>query len=229
MTAPLKVVMRKLAQHSFVALVAMLLATPAVSHGEPIRFTSGFLLIDYTESGFPADFGASGPGTELRLFGTWTDLLSPSRVDGFIDPSFSGVFEFDDEESFTELQLGGRPLNFGGRLNVSITGPRVPIPPPSDEFGSALLRFSGVFEASFAGFTSEGEFLTLDISEPGGALLFFRLPDSPGSLGLREISAGFTSSAPVPEPSTILLLSAGVLAGVARHRRRKREVPSGDL
>jgi hypothetical protein len=209
-----------------IVFVALLVAAPAV--GEPIRLTSGFLLIDYTESGFPADFGASGPGTELRLFGTWTDLLRPSRVDGFIDPSFSGVFEFEDEESFTELQLGDRVMNFGGRLNVSVTGPRVPIPPPSDEFGSTLLQFSGLFEASFSGLTSEGEFLSFDISEPGGALLFFGLPPTPGSLALRETSAGFRPSAPVTEPGTIILLSAGGLVGLAKRRRMREQSPSRD-
>jgi hypothetical protein len=215
--------MRKRAQYSFIVVMAMLVADPAVTQGEPIRFTSGFLLIDYTESGFPADFGASGPGTELRLFGTWTDQVRPSRVDGFIDPSFSGVFEFDDEESFTELQLGDRSLNFGGTLNVSVTGPRVPIPPPSDEFGSTLLQFSGVFQASFSGFTSDGESLTLDISEPGGALLFFGLPPTPGPLALRETSAGFRSIAPVPEPGTVFLLSAGGLLGWAQRRRLRMQ------
>lgn len=73
----------------------------------------------------------------MTLEGFWTDRLRPSRVDGFIDPSFSGVFGFHAPEDVDgnlvpNLQIGDRMLSIAGTWNVSFTAPRVPIPPPVD-------------------------------------------------------------------------------------------------
>ena len=222
MTTLFTAFMRKGDRHRFILVVVLLVAAPRVAHGEPIEFTSGFFAIDHTDTGPPADFVASGPGTALNLFGAWTAHRGPSRVDGFIDPSFSGVLEFDgfdDEEGFPELQLGERLLNLRGTLNVSVTGPRLPIPSPSDEFDSTFVNFSGVLQASLQGITHEGEVVAIDLTRRGGGFLFFGLPASAEPLSMRDTSFGFGPSAPIPEPGTMLLVSAGALAALARQRR----------
>lgn len=44
--------MTKNARYWFIFIVALLVAIPAVTHGEPIRLTSGFLFVDHTDFDF---------------------------------------------------------------------------------------------------------------------------------------------------------------------------------
>jgi hypothetical protein len=211
--------MRKHDRNRCVLMVALLVTVPSIAYGEPITLTGGGFFIDHTEAGNPLDMVASGPGVTLRLFGVWTEHVRPSLGDGFVDTSFAGVFAFDDLEEVAELQLGDRILNFSGTINVSVTGARIPAPPPADDSGSGFIIFPGSFRGSLTGLAEEGEF-TLDLTGRGGGFLNFGFPSTPGPLRMRDTSFGFGPSAPIPEPGTLLLLSAGALAGLAKRRRR---------
>jgi hypothetical protein len=211
MTSPLKVVMRKRTRSSFMVVVAMFVAVPAVTHGEPIRLTSGFLFTDFTDCcGPPTDLIASGAGAEVRLFGGWRDISQPFIADGLLNTSFSGVVEGSD----AELRLGDEIFELGFfTFTVSIEGPRVPLPPVDDALNPVIVTFPG----SFHGLLFGGE-SPIEIAGRGRGS--FRALISPPSPQFARIETFFTfeDSAPIPEPSTILLLSAAGLAGLARRR-----------
>jgi hypothetical protein len=194
-----------------IIVVTMLLATPAVTHGEMIRLTSGFIFTDFTDCcGPPTDLIASGAGAEVRLFGGWRDISQPFIADGLLNTSFSGVVDGSD----AELRFGDQFLELGFfTFTVSIEGPRVPLPPVDDELNPVIVTFPG----SFHGLLSGGD-SPIEIAGRGRGS--FRALISPPSPQFARIETFFTfeDSAPIPEPGTLLLLSAAGVAAIARRR-----------
>jgi hypothetical protein len=196
-----------------IIVFALLVPAPAVTHGEPIRVTSGFFFIDHTDCcGPPTELIASSASAEVRLFGGWTDTSPPFIADGFLNTSFSGVVE----GSFAELRFGDQILDLGFfTFTVSIEGPRVALPPIDDELPPLHVTFPGSFHGLLSGSDSR-----IEIAGRGRGSLRALTP--PASLGFAPIETFFIfeDSAPIPEPGTILLLSAGAITMLVRRRNR---------
>jgi hypothetical protein len=191
-------------------------AEPVVLYREPVTLSTGLFEIDETDHF--VDFGASGPGANVALRGFWHTRSLPVISETFVDdPSFSGDM-FIPAGSSGEVRLKGRILSFEEldspwTLTVAITG--LPRPLPPEEGGAVTVRFPGVFSGSLSGAFDQQEF-TIPLRGSGTGFLSF----APTTGGFRPIASAFTfqDAAAVPEPGTILLLSAGAIAGLARRR-----------
>jgi hypothetical protein len=230
MTVPPQGCNQKLDCGRLALIVALLVAIPAVTHGDPITtLTSGSFVIDHTDLGSPTDLAASGLRVEASLFGGWVYASQPFVTGRFIDPSFSGVVHV----RVAELRSGNRILRRRDFVsppwifNVSISGPHAP-KQTRDDFEGAFVDFPASFRGLLSGVTNEGEF-TIDLTGEGRGFLFFRSPPADGLAFAIDSIFTFQETAPIPEPGTILLLSAAGTIGLFRRRSRARNAIRDDI
>ena len=210
-----------------VLLIVPLVTLPSITHGEPLTLISGRFFIDHPETevaiGSSTFMRASGPTATVDIFFAEGNYISPpSANDGFLDPSFS----FGVEVLGADIRIGDRLLHRDlslvspWKLNVSITGPQVPLdPPPPDEDGRVNIRFPGLFRGSLSG-VSDGEPFTIELSGRGRGSFNALDPAETGRFAPIESFFDFEESAPIPEPGTILLISAAGIAGLTTRKRR---------
>jgi hypothetical protein len=134
---------------------------------------------------------------------------------------------------FSELNLGDRILRdhpeSSPTFDFGAVAPRVQI--PSLENGESVLVFfpvtfrgslSGLFLEDFGGGQFKEVEVTVGLIRRGrGSLAFEKFGDVISQAG--EIGFGFIDTSPVPEPTTLLLLTAaGIAGGVRKWRLRAR-------
>ena len=169
---------------------------------------------------------AAGPQTEGRFTYVATAGMGWEVQQSFGNPPSALATFFNTEPSVAgdsvEIMLtsgrlfGFRSVEFltAGHINsddVLLSGLRGGV-----LVGSMLIADSSLtFRTVESNFLNRIDLLRVQVVNPGQNAMIF------DNFNL--------ASAPIPEPSTILLLSAGTIAGIARYRRRKHEVPSGDL
>jgi len=209
------------------ALLAVL-AGPPLAAADPIQITSGFVhagVFDpsaqfafegegFSLAGFAEAFSSTlslaclpcAPGTTLDLGGAFhrTDAAGSGVVDGV---AYSEIFLDGMTGTFSSpsFQISGdqaltmtRNFTFTGTISGYLLNP----------------WFHGLTEPAFTKTLTgqgivRGEFL-------------FNADDTPLFFATRVLQYEFTDAAPVPEPSTLLLVGTGAAAAVLRRRRSPR-------
>jgi len=209
----------------FSACVVVLLLCGGRATAEPITVTGSLVLTDE-----PGAFLLEGNGFSLQ--GEWF----PSTV--------NGTHWFDTCRNSTCNP--GAPVDFGTTTyGMSVTdsqilrgtiagtsydelfvdaqftfaGPQVIA--PDDEFGSAAGPFTmnGRLIA-YLDISRTNPLLSADLIGFGTAHVAFVPNESTGGLAPIDLEYRFASTQPVPEPSTMLLVATGLVAGVARLKKR---------
>jgi hypothetical protein len=216
----------------FVAVAALTLMVMAgAASADPVRIvTSGsvFQLVEDGETGFGllgAGFQVNGevssrpaqtcgpciPGTPINLSATMTPLLFPpgsASIDGQI---FESVF-------------------FDGLFNFAAGAVIVPDVPVGQDgiFPDTSFTFTGTL-SGFSDISLTGPPLfALTLAGRGTASHgFFNFPSNNGSISRDGFNYEFESTAPVPEPGSILLTVSGAAWLASRFRRRQRRSPGG--
>jgi hypothetical protein len=217
------------------ALVILGLAAPAAA--DPVTITSGFAVL--TDE--PGDFSLIGPGFDLsgewfprRLRGTfWFDRCGHPQLPGSPGGCLPGArIEFGSTTYGVNPDTGRGQgiidgvvhdgLFFSGEWTFhgpSVVGPSGPEEPRLFRDG----RFA--FHGRIAAFLDESltgtPLFSANLRGAGTARVFFGVETAAGGgprLITHEMRYTFDGSQPVPEPSTMLLIGAGLAAGVTRLR-----------
>lgn len=178
-----------------VATVSLLAVSPTIAAADPLRVESGFLFVSNNEvQAFGLDFGLFGDGFDFRgEYGHSRDYLI-----GFAPEYFRLLFSPAEAlDSCAECSAYGGDFVF-----------RALDPPPL---------------SSWRPFTFEGQ---LDEYLPGSTTPDFRH----ALIGSGRLSTDgqtfalyqFQTAAPVPEPSTMVLVGAGLAAAYRTAKRRRR-------
>jgi hypothetical protein len=205
------------------ALAILQILAPTMVGAEPITVTRGMLAYTHTEGAVLIDWG--GDEFATQSFGFADDrfrsppgLCRSCKEGELFSPG--GVEEFDSleggliEGSFT---LGERTYQML-RGSATFVSPDVMVPPPGppEEFfsiASSPFRYHGFFE----GESSEGERVRVDLVGRGTASVLFDYSD--GSARWFSSIYQFSDPTPIPEPTSVLLLSVGLAAGFVRRLR----------
>ena len=222
-------------------VVSLFLLAGAPAFADPVTVTSGFARL--TDE--PGDFSLVGSGFELS--GSWF----PRTVAGTFWYQTCGHPELAGSRGgctpgsridfgTTTYALGGDPQGSGviggvahDRLYYSgewtFVGPTVTGPDGLDD--SPLVREGAfAFQGSIAAFLTEDRtgtpLFSTDLRGSGTARVFFGV-ETAGTAGPRLVAHDldyiFETPQAVPEPSSMLLVAAGIAAGLNRVRRRKAE------
>jgi hypothetical protein len=216
-------------------IAAMLLLVPSAGAADPIRiFESGIPGPDGQTNGFPI---GDGGFTGLRFFlpfGVTTDRIGGhfgglGGVDIFgAIVALSGPSDFPDS-----LDLSTPDVRGTARIVLSPSGVPVPSRVVSAPLEAgltpgwhALLFGAGLFGTSGTGLFTLDNFPRTGQAIFGSGGLTRPLPYQDGGLTQNRLYAFVDAqAAPVPEPSTLLLIGSG-LAVLAR-RRRRNSLPKG--
>jgi hypothetical protein len=221
-------------RRSLSAAIVLLIVTCNPVGAEPINVTSG--LVVFTDE--PGDFRLVGPGFELRgeMFPTtvsgtfWFDRCHPDLTGGGCLPGARidfgtttyGVGEGDQGSGV----IGGvvhEELFYSGEWTFH--GPSVTAPTRFDEpplFRDGLFAFEGSIFAYPTELRTGMPLFSASLHGGGTARAFFGLNTS-GESGPRLIVHDLHyvfEAQPVPEPSTLLLVGAGLGVVLKRCRRR---------
>ena len=198
-------------------LCCVALSMGTVANADPIllgtlQVTSGRLDLDWTDVHLEADL--DGRNFDLFLVGGLRGVGAPS-----LSRTSSSSVDFVTGAQFS-LQMGEQvwdvpDATFGFHLDA---GPATFFPFANDSpVGSAGFPFA--FRGSLTG-TSQDEEVRLDLVGRGESN-FLAVADEE-SVFLRWGSLQFEDTAPIPEPSTLILLGIAAGAAVARRAPRQR-------
>jgi hypothetical protein len=153
------------------------------------------------------------------------NLTGDPALGGFALPSEFPVASFLSFDSPTLSWVGasGSPYDFGG---ASI-GPGSLDPTPAIQFSDTLTLLSATFSATLSDsffqltdgrfFEASSRAMTFTLSGAGGGALV------PGDFAILSIDANeVTTTSPIPEPGSLILLSSGLLMGAIRKWRSSR-------
>jgi len=225
--------MRILTRRALQLVLVAGLAAPSLASADPIQITSGFVRVggidpraqfafegeDFSLAGFAQAFNSTmslcfpcAPGTTMDLGGAFNgpDALGSGVVDGVVYPQlfFNGMTGTFSSPSF---QLSGdqaltvvRDFTFTGTITGYLLNPFV--------YGFTEPAFTKTLTG--AGI-ARGEF-SVNADRPP---LFFA----------RSLTYEFADTAPVPEPTTLLLVGTGAAIAAFRRRRSTRQgaAPTG--
>lgn len=223
------------------AALFLVLACQPVS-ADPVSITGGTVI--FTDE--PGDFRLTGPGFDLQgwwfpstVRGTfWFDRCHPDLTGGGCAPGSRIDFGtttygigFGDSTGIDQGSgtIGGvayDQLFYRGQWTFH--GPSVVAPTTFDE--SPLTRDGRfVFEGSLAAYATDSRtglpLFSANLRGSGTARAYFgvetSLPGGPRLL-VHDLDYFFDDTAPVPEPSTLLLAGTALGAAFARYRRRSR-------
>lgn len=222
---------------SAVALV-LVLCRSAVA--DPLTVTSGFVI--FTDE--PGEFALAGPGFDLQgswfprtVTGTfWHDRCQPCAAGTPVDFGSTTYAFSTDRSAIAGGSVGGVAYDqLFYDAQVTFTGPFVFAPVQLNEDGAT--RQSGSFDfmgriAVFAGDSPSGSALfSADLRGSGTAHVFFgaATDDAQGPFVLHDLDYIFEDQAPIPEPSTLLLMGSSLAAAAARRvtQRRRQRIRGG--
>jgi hypothetical protein len=114
---------------------------------------------------------------------------------------------------------------FSGTLSIEPVGPVVA--PEAEMLGTRSVRFPFLLNAAIAGFSdpsrSASPLFTLDLFGSGtGSVAFIPTPQRPGVVEAFSIEYFVESPQPVPEPGTLLLVTAGAIGRILSRARSGR-------
>ena len=222
-------------RRSLSAVVVLIILTCTPVGADPITVTSGF--VQFTDE--PGEFLLVGRGFELSgsmfpstLSGTfWFDQCHPDLTAGGCLPGARidfgsttyGVGDLEDQGRGTIGGVVHEELFYSGEWTFH--GPTVLAPTTFDE--QPLVRDGHfLFEGSIFAYPTDlrtgAPLFSASLRGGGTARVFFGVETFGGSgprLILHDLDYVFETQ-PVPEPSTLLLLSAGLGAALRRCRRR---------
>ena len=206
------------------AVLSLLFARPAGA--DPLTVTSGFLIFTDEPGAFSlagTDFVLTGEWFPRVVSGTfWFDQCQPCEPGSVVDFG-STTYSFSQSDlsfapssgvlrgtSYSELFLDAELTFNGPRVMAPLTG------------GTAQGSFT--MEGSIVAYLdrshTSGHVWSSDLFGSGVAIASF----GPG-LVLHELEYEFVESDPVPEPSTLLLIGAGLAAGARRFTEARRMIP----
>ena len=213
--------------HLLLGLWLLLLLLAKTTYAEPItptlRITSGFATIDTGD--FPDSFwvfNASGPGFSLNLF---EDLGLGTTSISLVPPiNASTGWGSDPDNTSGSVRVGSRQFDMssGVRISLSFSSPPLTTAPPLPSDPNEFIEVSAPFTmtGTISGLISDGREFSYVIEGSGTTSFSGLLSDDRSFMTVESQFHSFEDAAPIPEPGTILLLSAA--AGIAGLRQRKR-------
>jgi hypothetical protein len=209
-------------------ILSLLFGRPAGA--EPLAVTSGFLIFTDEPGGFLLvgnDFAVTGEWFPRVVSGTfWFDRCQPCAPGSVVDFG-STTYSFSQSDlSFAPSSgvLGGTSYSeLFLDAELTFNGPRV-VAPLTGGNSQGSFTMEGSIAAYLHRSHTSGPVWSSDLVGSGVAVASFG-PLFESGLFLDELEYGFVESDPVPEPSTLLLIGAGLAAGARRFRKARRMMP----
>ena len=216
----------------FCTLLMVLLLGSGWAAAEPIALTSGRVVFTDEPGGFllaGSGFTLQGGWYPSEVTGTfWYDRcwnFSCSRGEAVDFGTTTYGFSASESEEFIQGTIGGTVYNqLFVDADLTFNGPRVIPPAGTDPFVVATGPFSmtGRVAAYQDRLRTGPPVFVADLFGSGTANVEFVTGPSIGpGLGVINLEYQFANPEPIPEPSTMLLIGTGLLAG-ASHRMKRR-------
>ena len=205
-------------------LIVVLLLCGSPARAEPITVTGILGLTDEPGTFFlrGTDFSIQGEWFPSTVIGTfWFDVCRTSTCGSgsLVDFGTTTYGMSVTDSQVLRGTIGGTSYDeLFVDAQFTFDGPRVTA--PADEFG----RASGPFAMegrlmAYLDVSRTQPLLAADVYGSGTARVSFVPNESTGGVAPVDLEYRFASTQPVPEPSTMLLVAAGLLAGGARLKK----------
>jgi hypothetical protein len=213
-----------MARLSSTAVVLLVLLFGSSARAEPITVTGTLGLTDE-----PGTFFLQGTGFSLQgdwfpttVIGTyWFDVCRDSVCTPGAPADF-GTTTYGLSVTDSQVIRGTIAGTFYDELFVdaqfTFDGPRVTVPDAEFESASGAFAMEGRLIA-YLDPARTNPLLAADVYGSGTAHVAFVRDEAGGGLAPIDLEYRFASAQPVPEPSTLLMVAAGLLAGGARLKK----------